>query len=120
MAFDANDHKAQVFRFDLCSSSYRRRSVNPKGEFSVYFPLWGGGTDSSSDEKVSFLWEVATKQAPGNPQADWCFFFDQPREAGGRRAFPRTTPGPFPFQFLSEMEIHSRHSVPSASWARIR
>lgn len=41
--------------------------ADPKGEFSVYFPLWGGGGDYSSDEKVSFLWGAATKQAPGNP-----------------------------------------------------
>lgn len=56
--------------------------AGPKGEFSVYFSLWGGGGDYSSDEKVSFLWEVATKQAPGNPQADGCFFFDQSQETG--------------------------------------
>lgn len=54
--------------------------------FLFIFLCGEGGSDYSSDEKVSFLWEVATKQAPGNPQADWCFFFDQSQETGGRHS----------------------------------
>lgn len=41
----------------------------------------GRGSDYSSDEKVSFLWEVVTKQAPGNPQAD------QSQGTGGEAPF---------------------------------
>lgn len=42
----------------------------PKGRIFCLFSFVGRGSDYSSDEKVSFLWEVVTKQAPGNPQAD--------------------------------------------------
>lgn len=56
--------------------------ADPKGEFSVYFPSWGGGRDYSRDEKVSFLWEAATKQAPGNPQQTGVSSVTDPKRLG--------------------------------------
>lgn len=69
--------------------------ADPKEEFSVYFPLWGGGSDYSSDEKVSFLWEAATKQAPGNPQANGSALTN-PESLGMGALLSRTTLGLVP------------------------
>lgn len=86
--------------------------ADPKGEFSVYFPLWGGGGDYSSDEKVSFLWEAATKQAPGNPQANGQFRFDQSREPGDGSSSVKDHTGACPLLLLSES--HTQHHIHSA------
>lgn len=62
-------------------------AAHPKGQGFVYFPLWGRSSDYSSDEKVSFLREAATKQAPGNPRAGGISPAGSPQ--GGEGALPK-------------------------------
>lgn len=80
-----------------------------------HFPLWGGGSDYSGDETVSFLREAATKQTPGTPQVDWRFFFGQSQETGAGTLSNDHT------RVFSLLFLCDRHSVqhPLTGWANI-